>query len=532
MRTTSLSRRAGHVAAAVVLALGAGAARADNAADNAADLAALKSQVQALQNQINALEARQAGDAAKTPATANTATTAAAAPTFYVGPVTVTLGGFAELIAVDRSRVEGNDWASNFNTGIPLANSSNYYLNEFHMTARQSRLSALAQSPTDGHALAEAYVETDFGAAGGTANNNESGSFSPRMRHFYGDYRNTDQGWYLLFGQTWSLVTQNNSLINPRSERAPLTIDGQYLPGFSWLRTAQLRFVKNFSDQIAFGVSLENPATLVSCTNSAGADCVGGVASASPLVAPKTPITAVPGAGAAFPGANVTLDPLPDVVGKVAFEPGYGHYEVFGSMRTFRDRFNGGNNTTTGYSYGANAVLPLLGKELELNAAYLGGSGVGRYGSAQLPDVTINPASGELSTIKAYQAQIGLTWRPNAAWVVFAYGGTEHASEDAYTYTSEGKTIGQGYGSPLFDNGACLVEGGVKGKACVGNTKSVTQETIGAWWKYYQGTLGNAQVGLQASHTTRDTFAGLDGLDPSTSINIYYLSFRFYPYQR
>lgn len=524
MRMTSSPSRGRLLASTVVLALAAGAARADNAAD----LAALKSQVQALQNQISALEARQGGDAAKATSTANTATTAAAAPTFYAGPVTVTLGGFAELIAVDRSRIEGNDWASNFNTGIPLANSSNYYLNEFHMTARQSRLSALAQSPNDGHAYAEAYVESDFGAAGGTANNNESGSFSPRMRHFYGDYRNTDNGWYLLFGQTWSLVTQNNSLINPRSERAPLTIDGQYLPGFSWLRTAQLRFVKNFSDQIAFGVSLENPAALVSCTNSAG-DCVGGTASASPLVAPKTPITSIPGAGAAFPGTNVTLDPLPDVVGKVAFEPGYGHYEIFGSMRTFRDRFNGGNNTTTGYSYGGSVILPLVGKQLEFNAAYLGGSGVGRYGSAQLPDVTINPATGELSTIKSYQAQAGLTWRPNAEWVVYAYGGTERASEDSYTYTAGGKTIGQGYGSPLFDNSGCAVEGG---KPCVGNTKAVTQETIGAWWKYYQGVLGNAQVGLQASHTTRDTFAGLNGLDPSTSINIYYLSFRFYPYQR
>lgn len=525
-RLLSSASRTGLVAAAVALALAAGTARADNTAD----LAALKSQVQSLQSQISALEAR--GNGGTTATTATTGTAAKPTPTFNAGPVTITLGGFAELIGVERSRFEGADWASNWNGGIPLANSSNYYLDEFHMTMRQSRLSALAQAPTDGHTAIEAYVETDFGAAGGTANNNESASYSPRVRHFYGDYQDKDNGWYLLAGQTWSLVTQDNSLINPRSERAPLTIDGQYLPGFSWLRVAQVRFVKNFADNhVAAGLSLENPAALVSCSNSTSTStaCVGPTTT----VVPTAPITSIAGQGGAYPNGTLSLDPLPDVVGKIAFEPGFGHYEVLGTYRTFRDRYAGNNNSTSGFGFGGNLVLPLLGPSLEFNASYLHGEGIGRYGSAQLPDVTVNPTSGKLDTIRGDQYYAGLTWKPVPTWVVYAYYGSERVTEQSATYVdSKGETIGQGVGSPLFDNTGCYVEGGVTGHSCYGNTKSVTQETIGAWWKYYQGTLGNAQIGLQASHSTRDVFTDAAGHDPSSDLNVYMVSFRFYPYQR
>ena len=527
MRSTT-TRRAGHsarslLAGAVALVLGTTLATTGHAA-TPDELQALKAQMQALQNQIAAIEAREGATSTPAPATTN-----GAAPTFTAGPVTVTLGGFAELIAVDRSRTEGNDWGSNFNTGIPLPNSSNYYLSEFHLTSRQSRLSALAQGPSDPNVAAEAYVETDFGAAPGNANNNESSGYSPRMRHFYGDYQRKDAGWYLLFGQTWSLATLNNQGIKPRTERTPLTIDGQYTAGFSWTREAQLRFVKTFSDTVAVGISLENPATLFSSTASKGAPAIGSGLT-QPLAPPTTPVTTIPGATAAYPGLNVSLEPVPDVIAKVAIDPGFGHYEVLGMVRTFRDRFNGANNTTTGAGYGAHAILPLIDKQLELQLSYLGGNGVGRYGSAQLPDVTLNPHDGSLSTIKSYQALAGVTYKPTPAWVLYAYGGTERASEESFSITNAKGTYGYGYGSSLFDNSGCATEG--SSATCVANTRSITEESLGAWWKYYQGTLGNAQVGLQLSHTTRDTFAGLSGIEPSTSINYYYLSFRYYPFQK
>ena len=66
---------------------------------------------------------------------------------------------------------------------------------------------------------------------------------------------------------------------------------------------------------------------------------------------------------------------------------------------------------------------------------------------------------------------------------------------------------------------------------CAANTRSVEQGTLGAWWKYYQGTLGNLQFGFQGSYTKRKIFTGVGG-DPATNLTVGMLSFRYYPYQR
>jgi hypothetical protein len=142
------------------------------------------------------------------------------------------------------------DWASNFNTGIPYPNSHNYDLSEFHLSERQSRIAALAQGPADSNYATEAYVETDFGGSTTNGNHNQSASFSPRVRHFYADYQSLQHGWYLLFGQNWSLVTAERTGMMPRQENIPLTIDGQYVPGFDWLRVAQVRLVKKCGEQV------------------------------------------------------------------------------------------------------------------------------------------------------------------------------------------------------------------------------------------------------------------------------------------
>ncbi|HLY65259.1 MAG TPA: hypothetical protein VKU60_06985, partial [Chloroflexota bacterium] len=61
--------------------------------------------------------------------------------------------------------------------------------------------------------------------------------------------------------------------------------------------------------------------------------------------------------------------------------------------------------------------------------------------------------------------------------------------------------------------------------------QSLRQLVLGYWWKVYQGTIGNFQIGLQYSYTDRKAFAGMGGA-PSTSINMGFISFRYYPYQR
>lgn len=174
-------------------------------------------------------------------------------------------------MVVNRDHNESADWASNFNTGIPFPSSHNFYLSEFHLTERQSRLQSLFQGPDNEEWASEAYVEADFGGAGGTANNNESSSFSPRVRHYFADLTYKPLGGNLLFGQTWSLVTGFRQGLTARQENIPLTIDGQYLPGFNWLRLPQVRFTEKFSDALAAALSFENPAAQIASNDSTGA---------------------------------------------------------------------------------------------------------------------------------------------------------------------------------------------------------------------------------------------------------------------
>jgi hypothetical protein len=94
--------------------------------------------------------------------------------------------------------------------------------------------------------------------------------------------------------------------------------------------------------------------------------------------------------------------------------------------------------------------------------------------------------------------------------------------------TAGGKTYGYGYGNSLFDNGGCGTEGV---GSCAANTSRIVSGAVGGWWKFYQGWLGNGQVGISETWVKREIFSGVGG-DPNTSINIALVSFRYYPFQK
>ena len=519
------------VAAAVATALGVFLAPdAMSQTASQGDVQTLKQQVQKLQQQIDKLEQRQAAQPVPAPPAAvepahSVAEAAKAGPSFYAGPVKVTLGGFVEMLVIDRSRNESADWASNFNTSIPFPNSHNYFLSEFHQTERQSRIAALVEGPDAGSIHPEAYIESDFGGAGGTANYNESNSFSPRVRHFYADLNDKDNGFFFLFGQTWSMVTGQKVGLEVRNENIPQTPDGQYVPGFSWLRVPQIRFVEKFNDVFSAGVSLENPAVLVTSNATSGAPALAS-------------FFANPGATNSFTAANnttstnVTTDYVPDVIVKFSVDPGWGHYEAFALNRWFRARdiVPGAqtNVKSTGQGYGANLILPLVPKVLDFQAGVLAGKGVGRYGSAQLPDATVNANTLGLTPLRGLQALLGVVFRPAPAFTTYLYAGKEMVDKQSYTVTAGTKTYGYGYGNAMFDNSGCETEGV---GTCAANTSQILSGTIGGWWKFYSGPLGNAQVGIVDTYIKREIFSGVGG-DPNTNINIAEVSFRYYPFQK
>lgn len=438
-------------------------------------------------------------------------------PAFMAGPLEISLGGFAALETVWRSKNETADIGSNYNSGIPYQYSSNYYLNEFRESARHSRFAMLVKGPEGGGWSAQSYLETDFLSGGVTSNSTESNSYTLRIRQFYGTLRNTQMNWYLLAGQTWSLATLSGSgTLEPRKEVTPLTVDAQYVVGFNWTRNPQLRLVKLIGSNAALAVSFESPQAIFT----------GGT--------PSTTVINNPGVGGGLlPSTNnYTLDFFPDTIVKFAIDPGWGHYEVYGMGRGFRDRYEpttgsvaGTNNTTWGGSIGAGAVLPLT-STLTLQASGLWGSGIGRYGSGQLPDVTVRP-DGTIAAIREADVLVGLTYKPTDTLTLYAYGGAEVATRTAYDNTA-GKHFG--YGNLAYDNSGCYLATG-SSTSCVANARSLRQFVVGEWWKVYQGTIGNFQVGLQYTYEDRIAFDGKGGA-PSTNINMAFASFRYYPYQR
>jgi type II secretory pathway pseudopilin PulG len=528
------------VAAAVAAALGAlSSPAAMSQAASAADLQNLQEQVQKLQREIDRMQAQQQAQSSNptTPAQSSAPLTAspkdsgkaatAPSPSFMAGPVKVTLNGFVELMVVNRDRNESADWASNFNGSIPYPNSHNYFLSEFHLTERQSRVASLIQGPDSDTWDTEAYLEMDFGGAGGTANNNESSSFSPRARHYFADITYKPYGANLLFGQTWSLITGFKQGLTARQENIPLTIDGQYVPGFDWVRLSQVRYTQKFNDMFSAAVSAENPAALVTANASTGAPALNTI-----FNNPGASNSFTPPNGSAFAANNITLDYLPDLVAKVAVDPGYGHFEVFATERFFRSRDivtgQQKNLKTNATGFGGSMILPVVPKMVDFQASVIAGRAVGRYGSAQLPDATINAGTLGVEPLRGFSALAGLIVKPAPAWTLFSYVGEEQVNRRDFFLSTGGKTYAYGYGSSAFDNSGCETEGvGV----CAANTSRIVSGTVGGWWKFYQGWLGNGQLGLTDTWIKREIFSGIGG-DPSTNINITMVSFRYYPFQK
>jgi hypothetical protein len=445
---------------------------------------------------------------------------------FHLGGLTITLGGFFEAAGIFRSNNEIADISSSF-SGIPFSNLPQAHESELRGTARQSRATVLFQGAPDKVTTISGYFESDLQGAAPTANSNESNSYTPRLRQAYIDYDRSDLGLDVLAGQSWSLLTLFNKGIVPRQESPPIVIEGQYVPGFTWARQAQVRVVKRLLDnKLSLGVSLESPQTVFSTTGYAAATFPTG---SNGLVLPTGNFANVnnPGGSGYAPTVNYSSDVAPDIVTKAAWDPGYGHYEVYGVARFMHDRVDyvggGGNRTTLAGGVGAGTVVPVIPSKLDFRASFLAGYGIGRYGAGQLPDATIAP-DGSPAPIPEVQALIGLVGHPIPEVDLYTYVGTEQAGKRAYTVAGKG----YGYGSPLFVNSGCDVE--LSPLTCTGNTSGITQGTIGGWWRFLHGDYGTMQFGAQYSYTRRQAFQGVGGA-PRADENMVMISLRYYPFQ-
>jgi hypothetical protein len=453
---------------------------------------------------------------------------------YYKG-ISITMGGFAEAASIYRDRDETADISSSFSK-IPFANDPAGHTGETRFTARQSRYSILAQGDVMKGTTAAFYGEFDFQGAAQTANSNQSNSYNPRIRVLYGQIDWNDNGWHLLGGQNWSLLTLQNNGITPRSEVTPPQIDAQYIPGFAWARQPGFRLVKDFNKEWWIGVSVENPQTTFGGSASGVTSYTNVGANGVSYVDAQAPTNGY------FNGTNYSLNPAPDVIGKVAWEKKVGdqkiHVEGFGIYRTFQDRVaytsaatasinatpgHYTNTATGGGGGGSISVYDVIPKHLDLQASIFAGNGIGRYGSGGLPDVTVRP-DGALVGIPETMWLAGGTYHVNKDWDFYGFAGSEDERSKTYALSA---TTGMGYGTlPGSNNSGCYTEGG----SCSAVTKSISQYTGGFWWKFYQGSFGRAQFGVQYSYTERKAFADANGLAPVARDNMLFTSFRFYPF--
>ena len=583
------------------------AAQAESKADTAASQAAAQQEsVTAIKNDVADIKNNSTSTVLTLQETQKSIQELGSPAALHYKGITITPGGFVEAATVNRTRATSSDINTPF-TGIPYTANALSKLGETNLTARQSRLSLLGESKV-GNIKLTGYWEADWLGTGVTSNNRQSNSYVLRQRVIYGQAAFAN-GLSVTAGQMWSLATENKKGIQNRQELPPLTIDSQYNVGFTWARQYGLRVVKDFGGKFALGVAVEGPQATIGGRgfSSLTTANLGGVS----LTTGGNTILDAPGAGGGlFNFADTTgysINKAPDIIVKAAADPGWGHYEVFGIFSDFRNRIYpcgvAGTNTTdtvpgttsipcpvdgslspsaagafndtrTGGGAGANFRLPIVPKKLEFAFQGLAGDGVGRYGSAQIADLTFRP-NGTEALIRTAHGLAGFELH-TTKWDAYAYGGAEYGARAGYvgynnisvtktpaippnaanpagdsattTTTFKVNQIG-GYGSPFANNSGCQKElppsnslgsptsspfTPSNGSGCAGDTRVIQEGTLGFWYKFYQGPKGGFRLGIQYSYFAKNGWsgnnnvAGAPGLAPKAVDNMIWTAIRYY----
>ena len=397
----------------------------------------------------------------------------------------------------------------------------------------------------------------------------------------------------------WSLATENKKGIQNRQENLPLQVDPQYIVGFTWQRAYGFRVVQSlFDNKLAVGISVEGPQTTL------GGRGFSTFTNATAATTQNFFINA-PGNGAglfnAFDATGYTVNKAPDLIAKIAVDPGWGHYELFGVVSTFRARVypcavvsptvstattilvgnpiscgaapsatapspaGAFNDSRLGGGVGASLFVPVIAKKLDFGLKGVIGDGIGRFGSAQLADVTARPF-GTLAPIRTAHGLARVEWHPTPKWDLYAYFGDEYASRAAYvgyssvklttntltgaapgspvttttTFTTSTSGIG-GYGSPFANNSGCNTEVDPTnqntpgaGGTCAGDIRNIIEGSLGFWHKVYAGPKGRIQWGIQYAYFTKSGWSGNNnvstavGIQPKAVDNMVWTSFRYY----
>ncbi len=511
--------------------------------------------VQALKTNVTDLQTTNAGLASTISANKQELNDKIESPaSIHYKGVTLTPVGFFAFEGVWRQRSLNSDINTSFNL-TPYPGSNEGHISELNFTARQSRLGLLMEGRAADFKLS-GYVETDFLSAGATSNNNQSNSYTLRVRQVWGKAE-TNSGFAVTGGQTWSLVTEDGKSTDARTEKLPNTVDPQYMVGFSWERQPAIRLQQKFggANQVNGGtlaISLEQAQIQLGATQNAPTNFIFGGAGQS---------------GGLYNAFNGTYanNIAPDVLAKFAFDAPHAHFEVGGLARFFRDELNPLIFTTTGTTtvatnsttvvrntklgggaFGAARVSASKFADVAIQGMF--GDGTARYGSSQLGDVTVHP-DGTLEPIRNYHGLFSLETHPAPKLDVYAYYGAEYNQRTYYT-SPTGTLVG--YGTPntvetgcyaltlgtatgIGTTGTSGAPGSVAG--CSPSTKQIQEGMFGFTYrvlnspKYgrlqYQATYSNLQKSAWRGVLAGTYPTGTLGSGRATN-NMVHVSMRYY----
>ena len=426
---------------------------------------------------------------------------------FKIGIAEFSPLGFMDFTTVYRSALNGGDIGSSFGS-IPYSNVAADHISETRFSAKNSRIGLRIDSKI-GDTKVLGYLETDF--LGQTANNINVASNSDvlRMRVYFVDVRNGP--WEFLAGQDWSMMTPNRKGLSPIPGDIFYTqnVDVNYQVGLIWGRTPQVRAVYHATDELTFGVSLENPDQYV------------GSAVTLPTTAGFTATQL--DTGAALPATDLpTANELPDTIVKAAYDTKIGdlpvHLDAAGLVRYFKlNTFTptiDADSSTTAVSGSFNALVNVM-PNLVLIGNVFGGKGGGRYLSTGLgPDLIVKPADANgvysTSAVSAYAYLGGAEWDVVPTTKVYAYYGSANYGSK-FAQLPSGAYVG--YGFPGSANT---------------NNKQIEEYTLGLTqilWK--DATYGDLKLLMQASYLDRKPWFVAAGAPAKAHLGMGYIDVRY-----
>jgi len=587
------------------------AAAAENSAltDNAAAVTTLQTTVSDLRGNETSLAST------LTTETANVKKAIENPTALHYKGITLAPYGFFNGESAYRTHATGGEEATPWSS-IPFESADSYSQSEMNLSGRQSRVGFIAEGKV-GWGTMRANLEGDFLGVGTTSNDNQSTSYIFRQRIASAEAE-TNNHWTFSGGQGWTLATEDKVGITTAAanKALPSMIDPNYVAGLVWARMGYFRVTKAFS-KAAFAVSAENPQLLYTATLAGNTPyaVVGSAGLSASLLnqaisacSPSTSIVnytnqkqtdsvgntvnlAVPvykTVNSCANLANISFNKAPDMLVKAAFDPGFGHYEVFGVARFFHETVYPGE-TTNGNLYGGlkdivtgavvapalstdgsfsnsitlggvggSARIPIT-KAFTFGAKGLFGPGVGHFGASNLSDATSN-AAGQLVPIHNLSGLLSADVTPNPRLQLYFYYGGDYAGREDEA-TSGATTLGAptaaqsaagewggtwktpsaaavGYGSRMLSTSACNATtsptyngsstGYYAGGSCGAQTRDVQEGTGGYWYDIYKGDRGRLRQGFQYSYAVREGWSGAAGIGAKGIENMVFASFRYY----